>query len=115
MEELKELGKIQKDINKLYARKKDLEKKVIDKMVENKENGTKYAENEVYTLVWVFDKKIDYEKMKSMYPDVYMLGLQTSFSATKALKSMDSRLFNAILRDCTTVEPHYELKKEKSK
>ena len=113
MEELKELGKIQKDINKLYARKKDLEQKVIDKMVENKENGTKYAENEVYTLVWVFDKKIDYEKMKSMYPDVYMLGLQTSFSATKALNSMDSRLFNAILRDCTTVEPHYELKRRK--
>jgi len=109
---LKELQEINQKIKKIYAKKSVIEAKIIEIMVERKEKEVVYNENEISTLVWVFDKKIDYEKLQKEYPQVYELGLYTSFSATRALKSMDSKLFNAILRDCTTVEPHYELKRK---
>lgn len=113
-EELKRLSEIRIEVKRLYGEKNRLETSVIDKVVESgSEKIMALNKNEVLELVWVFDKRIDYERLKLLYPEIYALGLETTFSANKALKSMDKKLFNLILNDCTTINPHYKVKYNK--
>lgn len=112
---LKRLGEIRKSIKALYQEKSELESELIKGLLEKGEKSVMIAENEHLDLVWVFDKKIDYDKLKASYPDIYELGLITSFSSKQALLSMDKELWGAVLRDCLTLDPHYEIKKRKKK
>lgn len=108
--EIARLNEIREEIKKLYSEKKVLETKIVETLIVNKEKVITFNQNEIITLSWVFDKKIDYEKLKTKYPDVYTLGIVPSFSAKQALLSLDSKTFNKILKDCTTSNPHYILK-----
>jgi hypothetical protein len=109
--ELKRLAEIRQEITALYKEKYTLEQSLIDKMVASKEKTAELDDGTYrYTLVWVYDKKIDYERFQRLYPDVYQLGLQTTFSMNTALRAIDSGLLEAIIKDCTTVNPHYKIK-----
>jgi predicted phage-related endonuclease len=112
---LKRLGEIRKSIKALYQEKSELESELIKGLLEKGEKSVMITENEHLDLVWVFDKKIDYDRLKANYPDIYELGLITSFSSKQALLSMDKELWDAVLRDCLTLDPHYEVKKRKKK
>lgn len=115
-EELKRLTEIRIEVKRLYGEKNRLETSVIDEVVKNgSEKIMMLNETEVLELVWVFDKRIDYDRLKLLYPEIYALGLETTFSANKALKSMDKKLFNLILNDCTTIDPHYKVKYKSNK
>jgi predicted phage-related endonuclease len=109
-EKIKRLNEIRQEISKLYKEKEELEQKVIDAMVELGDKNIPFNDFEVLTLAWVFDKKIDYERLKALYPEVYELGLTTTFSTNQALRSMDTKFFNLILKDCLSQEPHYVVK-----
>ena len=112
---LKRLGEIKKEVANLYKEKYKIEQSIIDDMVENKEKTLKLNDDDFMTLKWVYDKKIDYNRMETIYPEVYEQGLMTTFSKTVALMSMDRKLFKMILDDCITIDPHYELEEVKKK
>jgi len=113
-EKVKRLQEIREEINKLYAEKGKIEQEVIDQLVEQGDKVYELNDSEFIALKWVFDKKIDYERMKAIYPEIYEQGLITSFSTNRALMSVDKKLFTMILDDCTTIDPHYELEYKKN-
>ena len=108
------LGEIRKEISKLYAEKSALESEVVDIVLElGEQKSSIQVEDYIANLLWVYEKKIDYEKLKEKYPDVYELGLITEFSAKQALKGIDRNLFNKILNDCIIARGKYEVKVKK--
>jgi len=113
-EKLTRLSEIRKSVSALYREKNELESEVVEHMVLNGIKTLDLDENkEVYGLKWIVENKIDYEKLERDYNEVYELGLQTCFSATKCLDSVNRKLFNEILNDCTIINNHYELKRGK--
>lgn len=108
-EQLNRLSEIRKELATIYGEKSRLEQEVIDELVELGQKEIDVDDYNLATLKWVFDTKIDYERLKMLYPEIYEMGLQTTFSANRALKAVDKKLFKMILDDCRTVEPHYEL------
>ncbi len=115
-QELKRLEEVRGEINKLYREKSELETKVIQHMITQGDKSVQTLDDKsILTLKWVYEKKIDYEKLEREYPDVYELGLLTTFSANKCILAMDRIIFNEILKECTIPNNHYELKKESVK
>jgi len=114
-ENLKRIEKIKEEITDKYVELDRLKKEVVREMLEN---GTKdiELENGLHeTLVYVVEKKIDYEKLQKCYEDVYILGLRPSFSKTQALNSVSVQFLNKILKDCTITTKGYRLKTKKEK
>lgn len=114
---LTRLQEIRNEVRKLYAEKEKLEQEVIDYMVHNdlKEIDLNDNGNELLTLKWVFETKLDYERLQALYPKIYEQGLITSFSVNRALKSVDKKLLKMIIDDCRTARPHYEIRYKKKK
>ena len=114
---LTRLQEIRNEVRKLYAEKDKLEQEVIDNMVLNdlKEIDLNDNGNELATLKWVFETKLDYERLQALYPKIYEQGLITSFSVNRALKSVDKKLLKMIIDDCRTASPHYEIRYKKKK
>jgi predicted phage-related endonuclease len=92
-----------------------LKKDVVKEMVETDHKDLELTEGLHATLVWVIEKKIDYDKLKSQYGNVYELGLRTTFSSDQALKSVSKSLLQKILKDCTIQDMGYKLKFKKGK
>ena len=115
MKKIERLEEIRKSINNLYQEKSEIEKDIIKELVELGDKSIPLNDNQNLTLLWIYEKKIDYERLKEKYPNVYKLGLMTTFSSNQALRSMDKNLWEKILQDCLTVNPHYELRKTKKK
>ena len=114
---LERLSEIRTSINELYKEKSRLEDEIITHVIDNKldKENIMLDDKMRMALVWVVDKRIDYDKLQKDYPDVYELGIVPTFSATQALNGIDRDLFNKILRDCTTVRPHYKAKYKSTK
>lgn len=116
---LSRLQEIRDEVRKLYAEKEKLEQEVIDNMVLNDLKEIDLNDNgigdELVTLKWVFETKLDYERLQALYPKIYEQGLITSFSVNRALKSVDKKLLKMIIDDCRTARPHYEIRYKKKK
>ena len=115
--ELERLTELRKQLRDIYAEKSELEKAIVAYAVGNdlQKGEMELNDQEVITFAWVFDKKIDYEKLMEQYPDIYELGLKTTFSASQAMLAMDKKLLRKILDDCSVSNPHYEAKVVKKK
>jgi len=112
-ESLKRIEKVREEIKQKYIEIDRLKKEVVKEMVESGNKTVDYKGDLHATLVWVVEKKIDYDKLQRDYEDVYVLGLRPSFSRTQALNSISAPLLNKILKDCTTIKMGYELKNKK--
>ena len=107
---LKEIQEHRANIRKEYSAINKLEGDIIQLMIENDLKDIE-VDNRIYELMWVYDKKIDYELLEREYPEIYRLGLYTSFSKKLLYNSIDKSKADAIIRECTTLAPHYELKR----
>ncbi|MDD5293405.1 MAG: hypothetical protein PHW40_03725 [Candidatus Izemoplasmatales bacterium] len=116
---MRRLGEIRNEVGKLYIEKKAIENRVLEYMRETDIKETPIDERTKLTMAWAYDKRIDYERLEELYPDVYRMGLIATFSKTHALMAVDGNLLNMILRDCTTANPRfvprYEKRKQKKK
>lgn len=113
---LERLSEIRTQVNELYKEKTRLEHEVIAQLLEGETKVREVALNdtEKMTLVFMVDKKIDYERLKSLYPKIYEMGLQTTFSVNKALMAVDNTLLRDIIKDCTIETKGYEARYEKT-
>jgi hypothetical protein len=114
-DDVRRLGEIRNEVGKLYVEKKAIEKRVLDHMRETDIKETPIDERTKLTMAWAYDKRIDYERLETLYPDVYRLGLIATFSKNHAVMAMDGNTLNMILRDCTTADPHFVPRYEKRK
>lgn len=111
---LDRLEDARQEINNLYIERQNIEKEIIPFMIENKDKFKSFEnEDYIFKLTWVFDKYIDYEKMKKQYPDIYMLGLTRTFSKNVLLKTVDNKTAAKILKDCTYDGSHYRVRDKK--
>lgn len=98
-------------INEIYREQNKLEKDIIKHFLDNKEKFSEIElDKHMMTLKWIYDKHIDYEKLEKLYPDIYVLGLETTFSKTRLLKVMDRKEAEIVLRECTYNSSHYKIK-----
>ena len=114
-EKLREIQVIKNEITRLYTKLNPLKKEVVKEMVDTEIKALTLDKDLHATLVWVVEKKIDYDRLMRLYGDIYLLGLKTTFSKTQALNSVSSSLLNKILKDCTKTKMGYELKIRKEK
>lgn len=113
-DKLLRLDEVRKEITKLYTEKIALETEIGEYVKEHGENWhIDLDENYIVRVKEMVDKEIDYEMLKEKYPDVYELGLTTTFNLKTALNSIDYKLFNEILRDCSTYGKKYKVSKER--
>ena len=114
-DKLLEIKVIKDEVSNLYIKMGRLKKDVVKEMVGTDNKDLELTENLHATLVWALDKKIDYDKLKGQYGDIYTLGLRTTFSAEQAFQSVSKSLLQKILKDCTIQKMGYELKFKKGK
>lgn len=81
---LNELVEIQEQIKKLYVRKNELENDIKTLFNESGINTLRINKNSVAVLKTMFEKQIDYDKLKEQYPEIYKQGLMTNFSISRA-------------------------------
>jgi predicted phage-related endonuclease len=113
-DKLLRLDEIRKEITKLYTEKISLETEIGKYIKENGENWyIDLDEKYVVNAKEYVEKDINFEMLKEKYPDVYELGLITSFNLKTALNSIDYKLFNEILKDCSTFTTKYKVSKER--
>jgi len=63
-------------------------------------NTLRINKNSVAVLKTMFEKQIDYDKLKKQYPEIYKQGLMTNFSISRALKSVDKKLLFEVIDNC---------------
>jgi len=97
---LNELVEIQEQIKKLYVRKNELENDIKRLFNESGINTLRINKNSVAVLKTMFEKQIDYDKLKEQYPEIYKQGLMTNFSISRALKSVDKKLLFEAIDNC---------------
>ena len=93
----------------------ELQKLLVQEIVESKQVETyksiDISEDEHMDLVWAFDKRIDYDRLKKDHPIIYEIGLQTTWSKTQALNAIDNKmLLETVLGDYTTLNGEYKVK-----
>lgn len=101
------------NIRKEYSGINKLEGDIIQLMIENDLKQIELGDK-LYELMWIYDKKIDYDKLKELYPDIYELGLQSTFSKKLLYLTVDEEYADKIINECTTMSPHYELRSRKN-
>lgn len=114
-EKIRKIEEIKNDITKNYVKLDELKKEVIKEMLEIEVKDFKLDDQLRATIVWIVNKSIDYNKLMEKYPDIYELGLKTTFSATQALNSVSLQLLNKVLKDCTVNDMGYDIKLQKGK
>lgn len=114
---LERLSEIRAQVSELYKEKSRLENEVIDELLSGEEKNREVAlnDNDKMILVYTVEKKIDYERLRALYPKVYEMGLQTTFSMSKALMAVDNTFLRDIIKDCTIEDKGYVAKYEKTK
>lgn len=113
-ENLKRIEQVQEEVKQKYVELDRLKKAVVKEMLESGNKNIVLENDGLHaTLVWVVEKKIDYDKLQKNYEDIYVLGLRPSFSRTQALNSISLPLLNKVLKDCAITEMGYELKTKK--
>jgi glutamate racemase len=113
VENLKRIEQVQEEIKQKYIEIDHLKKAVVKEMLESGNKDITLENGLHETLVWVVEKKIDYDKLQKQYEDIYILGLRPSFSRTQALNCISLPLLNKVLKDCTITEMGYQLKEKK--
>lgn len=113
LKKVERLEELRKQVAKAYQEMADLKKEIVNDLIEAKEKEVALSEYQVYTLIWAYDKQLDIEMLKEKYQDVYELGLMTTFSTERALKSVPQDVLKSVIRDCTTISPRYILKRKK--
>jgi len=113
-DKLERLDEIRKQITKLYTEKKELEKEIVEEVKLTDSKWFMDLDDDYILRVKEFtEKEINYEMLKEKYPDIYELGLMTSFSLKTALNTIDYKLFNEILKECSTFSKGYKVSKER--
>ena len=107
---LNRLQEIKANIRSEYAEMDILKKDIVKEMVETDNKIVGLDKNTQATLVWMVEKKLDYDRLMKLYPDIYKFGLRPTFSKTQALNSVSPKLLNKILKDCTKTKAEYKLK-----
>ncbi len=114
-EKIDELLVLKEKVKQSYTRMNTLEKEIVEEMKESGFKSVSLSDEEKIVLTQVFEKEIDYDKMLRDYPDVYELGLKTTFSRTQALNSCSATLLNKIIKDCSKITSNYKIKVKKGK
>ena len=109
-QKLNRLQEIKANIRSEYAEMDILKKAIVKEMVETDNKIVGLDKNIQATLVWVVEKKLDYDRLTKLYPDIYKLGLRPTFSTKQALNSVSPKLLNKIIKDCTKTNKGYTLK-----
>lgn len=113
LKKVEKLEELRKQVAKAYQEMADLKKEIVTDLIEAKEKEVSLSDYQVYTLIWAYDKQLDIEMLKEKYLDVYELGLMTTFSTERALKTVPQDVLKSVIRDCTTISPRYVLKRKK--
>ena len=109
-QKLDRLQEIKANVRLEYIEMNTLKKEIVKEMVETDNKVVDIDKTTQATLVWVVDKKIDYDKLIKLYPDIYKLGLRPTFSTKQALNSVSATLLTKIIKDCTKQSSQYNLK-----
>lgn len=112
---LERLQELQEQVKTIYVEINQLKSEIVKEMVESDNKTIELDNNKQATLVWVVDKKIDYDKLIEHYPDIYRLGIRPQFSVQQALRSVSPKLLRSIIEDCTDITKQYKLKVGKKK
>lgn len=116
-----ELHHIREHIKATYQRLNELEKEIIDEIVADSEFKSEYKSIDIddkihADLVWAFEKRIDYDRLKAEQPELWQQGLYTAFSPSQCLKGISHRaLVETVLKDYTTLDGHYTIKTKEIK
>jgi hypothetical protein len=119
LDKIKRLSEIRKEIQASYSELNELQKEIVKEIVESKQvenyKSIDISEEEHMDLVWAYEKRIDYDGLLKDHPEIYEIGLQTTWSKTQALNSIDSKtLLETILSGYTTVLGEYKVKISKN-
>lgn len=119
-ENIQKMSELRQSIKDLYSELNALEKEIVSELKKSgKEKGFKtleISESEQADLVWAFEKRIDYDRLKKEHPKIYEMGLETRFNQRKALMSIESNaLLQTVLKDYTTIDGDYKIKISKIK
>lgn len=114
------MSELRQSIKDLYSQLNELEKEIVSELKKSgQEKGfqtLEISENEQADLVWAFEKRIDYDRLKKEHPKIYEMGLETRFNQRKALMSIESNaLLQTVLKDYTTIDGDYKIKISKIK
>jgi hypothetical protein len=120
LKKIKRISEIRKEIQASYSELNELQKDIVKEIVESKQVETyksiDISEEEHMDLVWAFDKRIDYDRLKKDHPIIYEIGLQTTWSKTQALNAIDNKmLLETVLGGYTTLNGEYKVKISKKK
>ena len=116
-----ELHHIREHIKETYKRLNELEQEIIDEIVADDNLKAEYKNTNIddtihADLVWAFEKRIDYDRLKVEQPELWKQGLYTAFSPSQCLKGItSSALVKTVLKDYTTLDGHYTIKTKEIK
>ena len=109
-EKLKKIQSLKKEVTNKYIEINKIQKEVIEEMLDSKTKSVEISKGLQAVLVSFIEKKIDYDKLTKDYPDIYVLGLKTTFSKKQALNCISSKVLESVLKDCIITEKSYDIK-----
>lgn len=107
--------KIKKNVTKEYKEMSRLKKEIIEEMSNLDIKDLELSKGLHAIVVSNYEKQIDYDKLFNTYPDIYVLGLRTTFSKKQALNSISSKVLSNVLKDCIKKENDYDIKFKRRK
>lgn len=114
---IKEMSNKLNAIYKLYGELYELEEEFIDRIRARTLPKEKTPLNADYDVIIKYygNRLIDYNKLKRDYPEMYALGLVSTFSKDELLKTVDRKTALAIIRDVSIRNPKYALRYERKR
>lgn len=114
---IKEMASKLNAIHDLYGELYTLENEFINRIRAKTLPKENTPLNNDYDIVikYYANRLIDYNRLKRDYPDMYALGLISTFSVDELLKTVDRETALAIIRDVSVRNPKYVLRYERGK
>mgnify|MGYP000929290900 CR=1 FL=1 len=101
-EKVEKLKILKSQLKSLYLDKLSLEKDIVSQIEKSTDDELSILNHEnTLEIALLSEKKVDYDKLKELYPNVYQWGLVPMFNYKKALLSFeDKKMFWKIMNDC---------------
>lgn len=114
---VKEMSNKLQEIYKLYGELNVLENEFINRVRAKTIPKKNLSLNSDYDIVLKYyaNRLIDYTKLERDYPEIYALGLISTFSVDELLKVIDKQTAFEIIRDVSIRNPKYVLRYERKR
>jgi predicted phage-related endonuclease len=115
-ERITRLVEIQEELSTLNRERESIVKSLAMEMYEFEGVMIEVLDDDYFAKVKTFlESQIDVKKLKEEYPDIYELGLITTFDIDTAIKGIDRKLFTEIIEHCSRYVRNYKVAKEKKR